>query len=342
MGTIRRDAPRMNEPIHFREGSLADRDAILTLRAAAFGSDDPEKRQPAFWDWEFRRGYAGEALLFVAESRAQLVGHIAFIPQDYATPAGLARGVLAVDAMVHPQFHRQGVFRGLTRFAAQRLRDRFALSLALQIRKASLAGMLAGGWQVAGTLPVRLRPLSRTALVRDLGVPIRTRNRDRDRASHPNIRPLTLAELPQLDAMTRGDDRQPRTAAFLTWRYLENSARTYDIDGWLDGDVVRAFVVHRPAVLKGMQTRAIVDAGAQQGAESCLQTLIAHVCTHAGDASLGAALLSDHHPATPILRRCRFLSGPHRFNLLVQVFDDRFRAAATAPWSLSWGDTDHL
>jgi hypothetical protein len=332
----------MNEPIRFREGSVADRDAVLALRAAAFGSDDPEKRVPAFWEWEFRRGYAGPGLLFLAESGTQLAGHIAFVPQDYVTAAGPARVALAVDAMVHPRFHRQGVFSGLTRFAAHALRDRFELSLGLQIRKASLAGMLAGGWEVTGTIPVRLKPLSLRGIVRDLGLPIRGRAEGGSRGAHPNIRPLTPSELPRLEALARGAIRQPRTTAFAGWRYFGDGGPAYDVDGWFDGDALRAFVVHRPALLKGMHVRAFVDAGVQEDAHRCLRTLIGDVCARATGASLAAALISHDHAAAPILRRCGFLAGPHRFHVLVQIFDDRFRAAATGPWSLSWGDTDHL
>lgn len=329
----------MNEPLLFREGSAADRDAILALRAAAFGNDDPEKREPAFWEWEFRRGYAGEGLLFLAESGTEVAGHIAFVPQEYATPAWPARVALAVDAMVHPRFHRLGVFSGLTRFAAERLRDRFDVSLGLQIRKASLAGMLAGGWEVTGTIPVRLKPLSLRGIARDLGLPIRGAAGD-PRTAHPNVRPLKRSDLPLLESLARGAIRQPRTAAFASWRYFGVGGPPYDVDGWFDGDELRAFVVHRPALLKGMHVRAIVDAGAAENAE--LQMLIGDVCARAAGASLAAALISNEHPAAPVLRRCGFFAGPHRFNVLVQVFDERFRAAATGPWSLSWGDTDHL
>lgn len=332
----------MSEPIRFREGTAADRDAILALRAAAFGSDDPEKREAAFWEWEFRRGYAGEGLLFLAEAGTELAGHIGFVPQDYVTPVGPARVALAVDAMVDPRFHRRGVFRGLTRFAAERLRERFDLSLGLQIRKASLAGMLAAGWEVTGTIPVRLKPLSLRGIVRDLGVPIGSRAGGGSRNAHPNVRALSPSELPRLESLARGAIRQPRTAAFATWRYFGDDGPGYSVEGWFEDEVLRAFVVHRPALLKGMHVRAIVDAGAQEGAERCLRLLVGDVCARAEGASLAAALIRDDHSAAPVLRRCGFFAGPHRFNVLVQVFDERFRAAAAGPWALSWGDTDHL
>jgi hypothetical protein len=115
------------------------------------------------------------------------------------------------------------------------------------------------------------------------------------------------------------------------------------VAGWFEGAAARAFVVHRPAVLKGMRTRAIVDAGSVPGAERELHALIRAVCARSrGDAGLAASMISRSHPAYPSLRTAGFFRGPHRFQLLVQVFDPRYRGVMSAPWALSWGDTDHL
>jgi GNAT superfamily N-acetyltransferase len=318
--------------IEYREGNAADREAILSLRGAAFGDVDAEKREPDFWDWQFRRGYAGEGHFFVAESEGRLVGHVAFVPQNYGTSAGPAEGVLAVDAMVHPQCHRQGIFSRLTQTAADALRPRYAFSLALQIRKQTLAGMLAGGWRVAERIPVLLAPSALTRFVTAFS---------RNDAASESIRALAGRDLEQLEAMPSGSNRQARTAAFAQWRYLDNPRWKYEVEGWFAGDALRAFVVHRPAVLKGVRTLAIVDAGAMPDATNELRMLVRHVCQRSRN-SLAAALLSRSHAATPVFRRSGFFAGPHRFTLLVQVFDDRFRSLATEPWSLAWGDTDHL
>jgi hypothetical protein len=57
---------------------------------------------------------------------------------------------------------------------------------------------------------------------------------------------------------------------------------------------------------------------------------------------VAAALVSRNHPAFSLLRRNGFFRGPHRFRFLVKVWNERWRHLHDAPWSLSWGDTDHV
>ena len=330
----------MTDAIRFRRGSAADRQAILSLRRKVFGDVDPEKLDPAFWDWSFRDGYAGEGLVFVAESDDRVIGHVAFVPQRYSTPAGAADGALAVDAMVDPAFHRRGVFSGLTRFSADELSSRVAFCVGLQIRKASLGGMLAGGWSLIDRVPVLMKPLSVRNIARDFGFTLRV-GASRDPNSDPHVREITTQDLRQFDRIDAKVNAQERTASFARWRYDERPGTAYRIDGWFEDGAVRAFAVHRMTTLKGMRTLAIVDAGSLD--DRSLGLLVRALCrSNRGEAALAAALMSHAHPARRALASAGFFAGPYRFNLLVQVFDERYRAAATAPWALSWGDTDHV
>jgi GNAT superfamily N-acetyltransferase len=189
----------MSDTIRFREGSPADRDAVLALRALVFAREDVEKQRADFWDWEFSHGYAGEGVFFVAETEGRLAGHFAFVPQRYVTPFGPVNGALAVDVMVHPRDRRRGVFSRLAKFAASRLADRFPLVAAFQVRKEVLGGMLAGGWQPVQSLPVLLKPLSLRGIASDLGLPVRgPRVR---RTASPNVRTLEPEDLGTLRAM---------------------------------------------------------------------------------------------------------------------------------------------
>lgn len=331
----------MTEGIHFREGDRADRDGILALRKLAFPDEDVEKQRPSYWDWEFVAGYAGPGRVFVAECGGRIVAHFAFVPQRYRTSAGDAAGALAVDVMTDPAHRRQGVFSELARFAAARLRSDFDLVLAFQIRKAVLGGMVAGGWRPVASAPVVLRPLSIVNVIRDLA-----RGADGSASiiepSSADVRPLTVRELAPLADGFRGTG-QPRTPAFLDWRYSSNPHSPYAMEGWFAGSELRAFLVHRPAVLKGMSTLAIVDGGARHGDDESLRELIADVCRRARrSVALAAALVSTSHPLHRALRRSGFFAGPHRFNVLAQAFNARFEQVLHEPWSLSWGDTDHL
>jgi len=334
----------MSAGIEFREATAADRDAILALRRVAFSDDDPEKQAPGFWRWEFVDGYAGAGRVFVAESGDQIVGHFAFVPQHYAMPH-VVRGALAVDVMTHPDFQRRGIFSKLAAFAADRLRSDFPIVTAFQIREAVLPGMQAGGWNATHSLPILLRPLSLRSLARDFGLPLVPEGVPRSIDRPREVQSLREPDFNLLDGfLATPAIRQPRTADFLRWRYLENPHWRYELDGWYDNGELRAFVVHRDTVLRGLRAVAIADLGFAKGAERELRRLMKHVCAagRARGRSVAAVLISASHPARPVLRRCGFLPGPHRFRLLLQVFDKSLDRAATEPWSLSWGDTDHL
>jgi GNAT superfamily N-acetyltransferase len=135
--------------IELREASRADRDAILALRRRAFADVDREKQEPAFWEWEFRDGR-----MFVASEGARVVGHFGFVPRRFT----IGDALLAVDAMVDPDFRRSGVFTKLAQFAIDGVRNDVPFVIAWQIRPAVLEGMLRAGWKMILSAPIVLRP----------------------------------------------------------------------------------------------------------------------------------------------------------------------------------------
>ena len=302
----------MTETIRFREGGPEDRDAVLALRRAAFPTVDVEKCDPDFWEWEFVHGYAGRGRVFLAEDAGRVVGHLGFVPQQY----GAARGALAVDAMTHPDYQHQRVFSRLARFAAGEMRKDVSILTAYQIRRNVLPGMIAGGWYSFARIPILLKVFW-------------SRKR-----SLPEARALTAADLPRVAELSQ--TLQPRTAEFLEWRFLGNPRWKYQIDGYFEDDSLRAFVISRRTVLRGVPTLAIADAG---GWDSPLNNLLRYVCDRDGARpGLAAAFISRPHPAYHTLRRSGFFPGPHRFHLLLQTTGE----LRSVSWALTWGDTDHL
>lgn len=120
--------------IEVREGTRADRDAILALRARCFAGEDPEKQDPRFWEWEFGNG----GRFFVAVDGERVVAHLGFVPQLQ---------MLAVDAMTDPDYRRQHLFSRVVECAHDTLRESARFSCAFQIREAVLPGMVRGGWR---------------------------------------------------------------------------------------------------------------------------------------------------------------------------------------------------
>lgn len=318
----------MTAGIRLREGTPEDREAILALRRIVFPADDPEKQDPRFWDWQYVDCYAGRGRFFIAESEDRVIGHCAFPRQRFIAPEPL-RGAIHIDVMTHPDFRRLRVFSQLAAYATEQMRGDMQVITAFQIRKAVLAGALAGGLREAGTVRVLIKPLHLSVSGR----------------ANEDIRPVSDDELAQIDSLLQSSAvRQPRTVDFLQWRYRSNPAWRYEIDGVFKGQSLIAFVVHRPTTLRGIKTLAIVDAGFAPGQQASLRRLLAHVCAmgRRSRSRLAATLLTPHHPAYDTFRRAWFFPGPHRFRVLLQAIADNLKWIESAPWALSWGDTDHL
>jgi GNAT acetyltransferase-like protein len=335
----------MTETIRFREGVSADRDAVLALRRIAFPDSSPDMLDPDFWRWKFRDGYAGETSFFVAETDDGLVGHLAFVPQRYTAPEPI-RGAFTVDAMTHPQFRGRQIYSRLVALAGERLQTRFDVFTAFQIRPHVLGGAVAAGWRPIARIPVLLRPLSLRGLARDFGLPLGGPPIGEAEHRDPSIRAIQPDELEQIDALLATPSiRQRRTIEFIRWRYLQNPRWHYELEGFFEGTSLRAFVIHRETTLRGLRTLAFADVGFLAGSETALRQLVRHVLQNGRRRGIGlaAAFLTEGHPAYGAVRARGFVRGPHRFNFLLNMSDP---AAVTwtkeRPWSMSWGDTDHL
>jgi hypothetical protein len=148
---------------------------------------------------------------------------------------------------------------------------------------------------------------------------------------------LSSGDFPEVDLL-RQVNHGARDLDFLRWRFTGNPLWRYSIDANDD-----AYLVTRRTTLRGYDTLAIADLGWRPG-QSREGRLLLREATARGRAAgvqLIAALMTLGHPALPVLVRSGFLPSPHRFRLLVNVFDERLRLNR-AKWGLTWGDTDHL
>ena len=295
--------------IELREATPADREAILALRGRCFPGDDPEKRDPRFWEWEFRGGR-----MFIAEDGGRAVAHLGFLPQTYMLEGQRVPSLLAVDAMTDPEYRGQRLFARVATFARERIAPHVAFSGAWQIRKAVAGGMRAGGWAEAGAARVLIRPF-----VYAFGG---------DGAATRDVEQMS-AIAGDFFGAGRGDthghvDRSPE---WLRWRYFDNPLWRYDVIATDD-----AWLVTRRTKLKGIDTLAIVDVAWRR--ERDASALLARALRTA-KTTLAATLVTRAHPAYWWFVRHGFLPGPHRFRFLVTH-------GVRSNWALAWGDTDHL
>jgi GNAT superfamily N-acetyltransferase len=303
--------------MRIREGSEADREAILALRRAAFPHDDVEKQSAAFWDWEF-----ASARVFVAEEGGRVVGHLGFVPQEYEREGATVPAMLACDAMVDPAMRRRGVFSALAQEATAEVRRSVPLVVAYQIRKAVLPAMTGAGYRVEAVAPVVLR----------VTFAMPARSGARETRSDPVILSRGDGEGSQnaTDRSLRSFASLRMTKEFVEWRFERNPAWTYAV--WREGD---AYVVTRDSRLKGILTHCLVDFdGEPRPLRRAIRASIADARKRG--VPLTAALVSLAHPHFWTLVRCGYLPGPHRFRFLVHS------DAPPAKWALTWASSDHV
>ncbi|HEY0141804.1 MAG TPA: GNAT family N-acetyltransferase [Thermoanaerobaculia bacterium] len=273
--------------IHYREGSAADRDAILALRRRCFANENVEKQDPAYWDWQFADGR-----LFLAVFEGRPIAHIGFIPRSLVVGGETVRTALAIDAMTDPGFRRRGIFRRLMSVARDEIAKQYRISTAWQIRRSVLPAMMDNGWMPMLSAPVMAKPLLLSFAGENGGAASTMLNDPRQHV----VQQLGLAK-----------------------------------------------ITTRRTTLKGFDTLAIVDAAWSDNKE--LRRLLRSACATAKKegVTLAAALVTLRHPLLPILLRAGFLPTPHRFRLLVNVFDASLHDAVRRNrWALLWADTDHL
>lgn len=334
----------MND-IVFRAATAADRENILALRGRCF-PEDPEKRDPRFWEWEFQEAPAGRAMVFVAEDNGVVVAHFALLPQTYMLDGTPVAAVLAVDAMTAHEYRARGVYTRLHAFALGEAERRFQIGAGYQIRPEALPPLLRNGWKNRLRLPVLVRPLSWRALVQRLAGR-RTPPAAVAISGRPQLERTAMAELAAVAAefMEPADVYQQRSSDFFTWRYLTSPIWKYDmVAGRSDGSIV-AYVITRRTVLKGFSTLALVDIGWRRGHDRVAKTLLRETFRRetAAGTELTAALISRAHPAFPLLLRFGLMPGPHRFQFLLRSFHQpTMERLNQARWALMWGDTDHL
>jgi hypothetical protein len=297
--------------IAIREATAADRDAILSLRARCFPHDDPEKRDPRFWEWEFRGGR-----MFIAEEHGRAVAHLGFVAQTCIVNGARVHNLLAVDAMTDPDYRRRKLFGEVAKFASDAIANAAACSTAWQIRDAVLAGMTAGGWQVIDDARVLIRPLfAFRTLSRGDGMPTR------------DVR--AMSSIAREFFTGPCVDRSPE---HLQWRYFDNPLWHYEVIA-----TDNAWLATRRTKLKGYDTLAIADIAWRNGRASEAGALLTRALRNTRT-PLAATLVTRAHPAYWFFVKRGFVPGPHRFRLLMRTFslDARLR------WQLAWGDTDHL
>ena len=363
----------MNQPIstrpqvtwRLRQASASDREGILALRSVVFQTEDPEKRDPAFWDWEFLESPSGPASLYVAEDGERIVGHYAIIPQRFVLSGEACLGSIVVDVMTHPDYRFQGMFKKLGLYALNSAAGKISFATGYPIRKEVMPGHLSIGWMAHAKLPVLLRPLHLGALSQRFSIPggaaiealARGVERAWSRRFHRTDSSCVTRLLDRRDAESMAglasrafadiSSYQVRDTGFFDYRYFGNPAWRYRCSGiFRDGKLV-AYVVVRDAELLATSSLAIVDLACEPGEDAALVQLLRLELDAGRDRRLATAgaMIARSTRYFRALRRAGLYPGPHQFTLILFALQPDLAARLTnnsSSWFLTWGDTDDV
>jgi GNAT superfamily N-acetyltransferase len=332
----------MTEPT-IRPATAQDTSAIIDLVAASYERQDgPERLR--YWRWKHEANPFGPSPCLVAESAGQLVGVRVFLRWTWRAGARDIRAVRAVDTATHPAWRGRGVFSQLTARLVEQMRGDGVGFVYNTPNAKSMPGYLKMGWALVTRIPLWVRPLRLSGVLR------------RTLSAAPAC-PPTLERLDPV-AEVLGDSRvaaflsdlafrderyhTARTSAYLRWRYGEIPGLSYRARFETEGDA-GALVIARGRVRGRLRELTISDLlvtpssrGIQIG-RAVVSDLI-----RATDADYVAGCAASGTAERRVLARAGFLPaprlGPHfTARHLNPVAPDPFH---WANWRCSIGDLE--
>jgi hypothetical protein len=269
----------------------------------------------------------------------------------------------ASDAMTDPDWRGQGIFTGLDEIVCAAAGAAGASLAWAYSGRLSLKGFQRNGWRIIGHAPLyRRRYRARRALLRAgrLG-PVLARaaplldvvSGARDRARLPLGRAADLVRLPRFDARVDAlfDACAPRRglvgvrgATWLNWRYVDTPTGRQECYGLLRGDALAGYLV---AECVDGNAYLVDHLAADEEARAALLLAFTALGRERGMAE-ASALLFEHHPAVPHLRRLGW-RAPGKRRPFRDIFPYIVRACRTdaagqdfemTRWHLADGDRD--
>ncbi len=235
------------ERITFRPFKESDTEQILALFARVFLA----RRSSAVWRWRYQSNLHSPALISVAESRAEVIGHLALVTQEMTD--GHFRHSLAYqasEAMVDRRFQHRQVVVGLRMQLRKQLKE---------VRDHLGESCPAMAYAIVRQVPRGPRKdyatrQSRHSIPVDEIVAYRLSLNDIIARRTANSA-TTIQETTAKTGFTEEDEElwermgpdigwtTRRTVGYLNWRYAENPEVTYKVIRTYQGDVLKCLLV---------------------------------------------------------------------------------------------------
>jgi predicted N-acetyltransferase YhbS len=220
-----------------------------------------------YWEWKFEQNPHGAGRVWVSDDKGRIAGCYIWNPVRIRLGEATFLGAQSVDAAVHPDYRRQGLFTELARTAME---DETTAELALVYAfpvEAAYRGQVRIGFTPRVSVIAVARPL--------LSTPMRRRGVDG----------LVVNELTEFDSRfdafsnSRNDWELSvqRNAEYLQWRYRDHPTQEYDtLVCEADGEVCGYCVLSVEATESRLPRGYIVDLQVLPGSEPAAALLGHH------------------------------------------------------------------
>ena len=171
----------------------------------------------AYWEWKFERNPRGPGRIWVGDDDGRIAGCYIWNPVQVRWGGTTVLGAQSVDAAVHPDYRRRGLFTDLARTAMEDGASRELSFVYAFPVEAAFRGQVRVGFESRLTVSSVHRPL----LVGQGGRAGSTVSPSgRPRASTPDSTPSPRAGDSELTVA--------RDAGYLQWRFCEHPTRSYE------------------------------------------------------------------------------------------------------------------
>lgn len=259
----------------------------VALLEAGLGNAFGVEKSTAFWEWKHQLNPAGPSLGYAAYSPAgHLIALRPFMRWRLLDDSGAeVQAARAVDAVVHPQWQRNGVFSRLTMKALDTLKGEEVSLVFNTPNGRSTPGNRKMGWRVLGHPTVWVRP----CLTRLLWSASSERS-EPDEGIIPFEQHGDRLAARTERAAPPGGLTVLKDSAFLNWRYGQHPNLRYSLV-----ETPRATAIVRRDRRAGRQGVALVDSFTETGSARGFAELLEGIRAH----SPGAYVVSGPLPPGP-------------------------------------------
>jgi predicted N-acetyltransferase YhbS len=361
----------MSQSWKLARATEADVAKVRELTWQEYGPDS--LAHPDYWRWLTRDNPAGPASAWVAKAHNQVIGALMMVPVCAKVGNRQVLSYLSMNALVRPDFRRQGVASTLGPWAVQDIARKGAAFKFCAPGPDAMGAWRKSDYEVVGPAsPLMLKPLDVRAMLAYRGIKNRFVHWLAG-AGHKLISPflrrrwfkrsdpdLTISEVTSFDerfdrfwerVKSKYHTLVVRDAAFLQWRYKDVPLKSAHCWTATDhqGEIV-AYIAFRSADLGGIPTGMVLDLLIEpsergRGAGNQLVAQAIHQFKRERLA-LGVCIMFEHTDENKALRDqgyipCPRSLEPHPFTLTCQSFTDQVSRSdlmSKDRWFLTLGD----